>query len=165
MLAVAVDGQAVARFYIWQSLGFGGKPGSGSFAAAPTQPRAKDPAVLQRHIERAHKRLARVTIENLPYGEFIDRYDRPGTLFYVDPPYWGTEGVYGKGMFEKADFERLAEQLGRISGRFILSINDTAETRRIFKGFHARQVNVTYSTKEGPHHRAKELIVSGRGVK
>ena len=38
-------------------------------------------------IENAHKRLARVQIECLPYEEVLKRFDRPTTLFYLDPPY------------------------------------------------------------------------------
>ncbi len=29
--------------------------------------------------------MAGVIIENLPWRRFIERYDRPGTLFYLDP--------------------------------------------------------------------------------
>lgn len=28
--------------------------------------------------------------------DFLDRYDRPETMFYLDPPYFGSEGDYGK---------------------------------------------------------------------
>ena len=44
-------------------------------------------------IENAHKRLARVQIECLPYEEVLDGYDRPTTLFYLDPPYFGSEAL------------------------------------------------------------------------
>jgi site-specific DNA-adenine methylase len=37
-----------------------------------------------------HERLAGVVIEQLPFDQFIARYDRPGMLFYLDPPYWGV---------------------------------------------------------------------------
>ncbi|MGI4730675.1 MAG: hypothetical protein ACRYFW_02870 [Janthinobacterium lividum] len=32
-------------------------------------------------------------------------------LFSLGPPYWGWEGDYGPGVFERADFERLSDQL------------------------------------------------------
>jgi hypothetical protein len=63
-----------------------------------------------------NERLAGVIIENLPYGEFIGRYDAPATLFYLDPPYFGGEGDYGAGMFSRADFGRLSEILASIAG-------------------------------------------------
>ena len=71
------------------------------------------------------------SVEGLPYQDFIARYDRRSTLFYLDPPYWGLESLYGKGLFERADFERLAGLLKGLRGRFIMSMNDAPDTRRL----------------------------------
>lgn len=109
-------------------------------------------------LEAVHERLAGVVVENLPYAELIRRYDRPGMLFYLDPPYWGSEGDYGAGMFRAADFHRLAELLREISGTFILSINDTPEVRRIFEGYRFEAVRTTYKVS-GQATEARELIV------
>jgi site-specific DNA-adenine methylase len=64
-------------------------------------------------LEDIHSRLAGVVIECLPWREFIDRYDTAGTLFYLDPPYWGSEDDYGAGAFTRADFVGLATRLDR----------------------------------------------------
>ena len=85
-------------------------------------------------LDPLHQRLAGVVIERLPYADLIRRYDAPGTLFFLDPPYWGCEGDYGLGVFERADFERLAEQLAGIAGRFILTINATDGARECSAG-------------------------------
>lgn len=45
-------------------------------------------------IEQAHRRLARVVIENKDFGKLIRHYGRPESLFYCDPPYHCTEGYY-----------------------------------------------------------------------
>jgi len=79
-------------------------------------------------------------IERLPYGSLMDRYDREGTLFYLDPPYINGEADYGAGVFEPADYQRLADQLGRIAGRFILSINDMPLAREVFGRFEVVEV-------------------------
>jgi DNA adenine methylase len=109
-----------------------------------------------------HERLAGVVIEQLPYADVIRRYDGPGTLFYLDPPYWGNEGDYGD-VFTRDDFTALAEQLAGIAGRFILSINDTPGAREVFGGFAFDEVETTYTlaTVHGAGKKAGELIVTG----
>lgn len=78
-------------------------PGAGAPSAATSSRArlrsAKAPPKLnllriEEDLSQAHLRLAQATIECLPWDECIRRYDRPHTLFYCDPPYWGTEG-YG----------------------------------------------------------------------
>jgi DNA adenine methylase len=58
-----------------------------------------------------------VVIECLPWADFVERYDSPTTLFYLDPPYWGSETDYGAGVFTRADFVGLSALLSRISTR------------------------------------------------
>lgn len=113
-------------------------------------------------IQELHQRLAGVYIECLPYQEFITRYDRPDTLFYLDPPYWNCENDYGKGIFGKADFDELTKLLKGIKGKFIMSINDVPEIRRIFRAFYIMEVQTRYTiaTKEtGQSKQAKELLI------
>jgi len=74
-------------------------------------------------------------IEKLDWLAFIDRYDRPKALFYLDPSYFGSEGDYGKAQFGREQFEVMAERLGRIKGSFILSINDVAQIRETSAAF------------------------------
>lgn len=116
-----------------------------------------NPLRLEEQLSAAHLRLARVYIENKPYAELIERYDRPQTFFYVDPPYYGCENDYGDGIFERDDFGRLADQFGRVKGRFIMSINDTKEVRAIFRGFRIREVTTTYVVRG--RKTVKELLV------
>ncbi len=91
-----------------------------------------------------HERLAGVVIEQLGYADFIRRYDRAGMLFYLDPPYWGCETDYGQAVFDRDDFARLADQLGAIKGKFVLSINDTPGARDTFSRFNIADVELTY---------------------
>ena len=95
-----------------------------------------------------------------PRGHVAARVDRPHTLFYLDPPYWGREADYGHDLFAAEDFERLADQFAGLRGRFVLSINDTPEVREFFA---REEVAVTYSagSRCGRNTRARELIVTG----
>ena len=109
--------------------------------------------------------MAKVTIENLPYDEVIRRYDKPSTLFYLDPPYWGLETLYGKGLFARADFARLAELLAGLKGVFMMSLNDRAEIRRMYADFTIETVETVYAAQQrGRNRKVKELHISGGGA-
>lgn len=111
-------------------------------------------------LEDVHERLCGVDIERLPYVDLIRRYDRPGALFYLDPPYWGCEDDYGTGIFSRVDFERLRSLLEAIEGRFIMSINDAPQIRELFARFTIEEVGVSYRLS-GKVTPARELIISG----
>lgn len=111
-------------------------------------------------LEDVYERLTGVVIECLPWSEFIARWDRPGMQFYLDPPYFGNEADYGKGVFSVGDFNRRAGILTGIQGRFLLSINDRPEIREAFSGFQIEEVSLTYSVNGGKGAPAKELIVT-----
>jgi DNA adenine methylase len=115
---------------------------------------------LQPMLEDLHIRLAGVVIERLPFADFIRRYDRSGTLFFIDPPYWGCEDDYGEGMFSEADFERLRALLETLQARFILTINDRPETRALFARFTIEPVTLAYRLS-GKVTEGRELIISG----
>ena len=155
------DVQRAARFFVWQSLCYSGRPGNRSFPICSVQGRGRRKEAVHRRLAAAHSRLAKVTIEHLPWQDFIASYDRSTTLFYLDPPYWGRETLYGKGLFSRADFEQMADLLARLKGRFILSLNDLPEVRHIFARFELQQVSVSYSAAPGAHVRAGELLITG----
>ncbi|OYR25711.1 DNA adenine methylase [Brucella pseudogrignonensis] len=153
------DLERAARFIYLQRLTFGGKVAGRSFGINYSGSSRFNLTTLAPLLQEVHERLASVVIENLDWQAFIDRYDRPETLFYLDPPYWGTEGVYGKELFGRDQFEILAERLGRIKGWFILSINDVPEIRSIFSAFNIEGVDLTYTAAGGKGKAVKELII------
>lgn len=158
------DLERAARFYYLQRTGFGGKVKGRVFGVDVLSAARFDITKLQPALEELHARLSGVVIECLPYGEFITRYDRPATLFYLDPPYYGCEGDYGVGLFERPDFERLAEQLRSLCGRFVLSLNDHPDVRAIFAGFAIEDVRTTYTISGGRGaSAAAELLISNTG--
>jgi DNA adenine methylase len=75
-----------------------------------------------------------VQIECASYDEILRRFDRPTTLFYLDPPYWGRK-LY-RHTFDTADFVKFAERLGKVRGKFVLLLNDVPEVRKLFDRFH-----------------------------
>lgn len=159
--ATLTDLERAARLLYLQRLAFGGKVSGQNFGVDATRPARFNLNHLAPALEDVHERLSGVVLENLDWQDFIDRYDRPETLFYLDPPYWGTEDYYGKELFSRNQYEVMAERLVRLSGRFILSINDVPEIRSIFSAFNIEDVSLTYSVAGDKGKAVRELIISG----
>lgn len=155
------DLERSARFLYLQRTAFGGKIVGRNFGMHYTGGARFNVTKLGVLLEDVHSRLAGVMIESLPWPRFLGQYDRPGALFYLDPPYWGCEGDYGP-LFAREDFEALAEALERLQGRFILSLNDVPEVRRIFGAFNLEPVTLSY-TVSGRPTPAAELIITPKG--
>lgn len=155
------DLERAARFLYLQRTAFGGKVAGRNFGMTMLGGRF-NVTTLAPMLEELHERLAGVVIENLPWADFIARYDRPATLFYLDPPYFGGEKDYGAGLFDRGEYERMAEVLSRLQGRFILSINDVPQIRKIFAGFTIKPVRLTYTISSGKGRPARELIIADR---
>ena len=153
------DLEKAARFLYLQRLSFGGKVTGQNFGVDMTGGARFNLNRLGPVLEDVHERLAGVVIENLDWRQFIDRYDRPGTLFYMDPPYYGNEGDYGEGLFSRADFADMAERLSHLQGRFILSLNDRPEVRGIFADFRITDVPTHYSIAGGDGKNVREVII------
>lgn len=159
-----LDVERAARFLYLQTLAFGGRVAGQNFGTATDHAHNFDIARVMRRIDQLHDRLAGVVIENLDWLACITRYDRPGSLFYLDPPYWGGETDYGAGLFARGDFQRLADKLRSIDGMFLLSINDRPEIREMFAWADIEAVETTYSVAGGDKaSTAAELLIS-KGV-
>ncbi|MBL4757535.1 MAG: DNA adenine methylase [Rhizobiales bacterium] len=155
------DLQRAARFIYLQRTAFGGKVSGQSFGVAPSRSARFDITRLGTLLEEVHERLAGVVIECLNFSDFIERYDTETTLFYLDPPYFGGETDYGKGLFCRSDYAKLASQLSALKGNFILSINDRPEIRKVFSQFEFEQHEVTYSVGLKTADKYPELLVYG----
>jgi len=155
------DLERAGRFLYLQRLAFGGKVAGRSFGVETGGPSRFDVTKLGPVLVEIHERLAGVVIECLPWSDFLDRYDAPETLFYLDPPYWGSETDYGAGVFTGSDFARLAMRLGSIVGRFILSVNDVPATREAFASFSIESVSTRYTIAGGKWTDVAEIVVTG----
>lgn len=112
-------------------------------------------------LEDIHERLSGVVVECLPWRSFIERYDRPGMLLYLDPPYWGNERDYGNDVFGRQEFAEMAEVLKGLKGAFILSLNAVQGVFETFKDFTIEEVDCTYSVSGRSHNKiVREVIIS-----
>ncbi len=159
------DLERAARFLYLQRLAYGGKVTGRNFGMVLGESGRFDVTRLAPILTDLNDRLAGVVIENLPYQRFIENYDAPGTLFYLDPPYHGSEDYYEPGTFSKDDFSQLAGILRALKGRFILSINDTPYIREVFAGFDFEETGVTYTFNGARPCEARELIFMTPGLR
>ena len=152
--------ERAARFLYLQRLAFGGKVNGRNFGVDPGRSSRFNINQIEPLLADIHERLSGVVIECLPWADFIVRYDRTETLFYLDPPYFGNETDYGADMFGRDQFALMADVLSRLKGQFILSINDRPEVREIFGQFKLQPVELTYSVAGGSNAKtAAELII------
>ncbi|WP_275789674.1 DNA adenine methylase [Pararhizobium gei] len=161
--ATLTDLERAARFLYLQKLAFGGKVSGQTFGVDTSRDARFNLNRLAPLLEDVHERLSGVVIENLDWAAFIDRYDRPETLFYLDPPYFGNEDDYGKALFGPEQFELMAEKLSGIRGSFIVSINDVQPIRKIFREFTFAEAELNYSVGGGKGTPARELIITSFG--
>ena len=162
--AVLTDLERAARFLYLQRLGFGGRLDA-VFGVAKERRARFNPQRVEPLLRAAHARMSGVTLECLDWQDVLARYDGAQTLFYLDPPYYGSERDYGDG-FGSDQFETMAALLAQIKGAFVLSLNDVPEIRALFEWAVIDDLRLTYTIKkEGPGTRAAELLISNRSLR
>ncbi len=148
-------GRAVRFFYL-QKHAFGGLITSQSFGTATVSPAKFNTQHMIITLQKAHDRLKTVFIENLGWQEIVGKYDRPHTLFYMDPPYWRVTGYDCD--FPWSEYEELAEIMRTGQGMMILSINDHRDIRKLFNDFKMVELETSYTVGSGKK-QAKELLI------
>lgn len=156
------DIQKAARSYFIIKAAFGGLGGTThpDFGYGTTG-RARFCRTMFAAINRCHKRLDGVYIENLDFEDCFRRYDRPHTVFYCDPLYLEVGGY--KERFRSNDHDRLAVLLKNIKGKFLLTINNHPKIRAAYKNYPRLKVKVRYSVSRDKSSKARdrtELIIA-----
>ncbi|MDD2183676.1 DNA adenine methylase [Kingella sp. SNUBH-2017] len=151
------DIQRAARFYYLQNNAFGGRVREQNFGTTTTSAVWRADRIAQR-LAAARRRLSGVIIENGAWHKCFERYDRPHTFFYLDPPYWQTEG-YGYD-FAWEQYQKLAEMMSRSQGKAMLSINDHPDIRALFKDFRLHELQISYNLSRDKTPKASgELVI------
>ena len=152
--------ERAVRFYYLVHFSFGAR--MQSFIISPTGVKLVL-KTLEQEIKQTRERLLNTIIENRDFEKLIMSYDRPTTLFYCDPPYYGLTGYksQGSGVFTVDDHIRLRDVLARIQGRYLLSINDHPDIRELYHGFNIEEVSIRYSvSRKDKSTLKKELLIS-----
>jgi DNA adenine methylase len=155
----ASDVQKAAWFY--QLIRYSYASSLDSFGSQPHDMRANFPL-----IEQAHRRLAKVVVENKDFEKLIRQYDRPVSFFYCDPPYHATESYYknvGEDGFTEKDHIRLRDALMGIQGKFLLSYNDDEFIRELYDApgiqlFSTTRIN-NIKQRYDPNAQFAELLI------
>jgi DNA adenine methylase len=119
---------------------------------------------LRQRLDPIHKRLKTVIIENLDWQDCVERYDRLGTVMYIDPPYPGNGCNYSHNMRDWDAHKLLAERLNRAKCKWILSSYDKVEIRDLFTqyNFIPIQSSSGMNTKKNGSTRVlnKEILIT-----
>lgn len=151
--------QRAARFYYVLQLAFGSKMGSPSFVSGPSSHNRLLPERVRVTVDAVRVRLGATIIEREDYEAILARFDGPGTAFYLDPPYIGSEGKYAV-PFGAADHERLCAALGRAAAKWLLTYNDCDWVREAYAPWHQYQVEAPYGISSGPPVPTQQLIIT-----
>jgi DNA adenine methylase len=76
----------------------------------------------------------------------------------LDPPYWRRK-LY-KFNFSDQDFTDLDRRLREVKGKFILSLDDHPEVRRLFDHWNIEQVQLAYTAQQTTGKRYAEVLIT-----
>ena len=152
------DIQRAARYYYLQRLCFGGRVRNRSYGYAAMKRPMINLLRMEEELSEVHLRLAGVTIEHLTWQRFMEIYDKNETLFYLDPPYY--KALEYNHNFKLPDFQELSSVLKSFKSKFILSINDHEDMRRVFSCFKIKAVSLKYTVSSKTQTKGKELLIT-----
>jgi len=115
--------------------------------------KASNPFMKLKNLDKYQEKLSGASLLNKDYKQVIKSNDAVDTLFYLDPPYEDSTGLYKK---DQLNLEELSNLLKGIKGKFLLSVNDSANTRKIFSPFKITKIKV-----KGQGHHENSAIGAG----
>lgn len=147
--------ERAALYYCLLTFSFGSK--GDNFAMCKTRP----PKNIYKDYSIWSERLKGVCIENMDFRRLIKEYDSADSLFYLDPPYVGSENYYKmRRSFGIKEHKELCAILKSLQGKFILSYNDCALVRELYKDFRIiESKEVRYSLNIKVRKKTREVIV------
>lgn len=113
---------------------------------------------LKERIAPVHQRLKTVIIENLNWQNCLDRYDRPTTVIYIDPPYPDNGANYAYNMRDWKENRELAARLHKTECKWILSSYDIPEVRELYPQNYVVAVQMASGMKAKKN--AKERVIN-----
>jgi DNA adenine methylase len=156
------DVQRAHRFYYLIMAGWGGELNYPRFQTSITDGGHGNRLfgalqTLRERIIPVYERLHTVIIENLDWAACIDRYDRPGAVMYIDPPYPENGCNYFYNMREIEAHELLATRLKNTECKWVLSSYDKPVIHELFKDMHIIPVQSASGMSEKKQGKTRVL--------
>ncbi len=117
--------------------------------------------------EYSRNKINGATIENLDFGELIDRYKANSNDFwYLDPPYFVAtdRGDYYAHNFTAEDHLRLKEKIDELDSKgakFMVSYDYRDEVYELYKDYNVKTIDLKYmgATDEARAKKRKEYLI------
>jgi DNA adenine methylase len=106
------------------------------------------------------ERLKNVIILNEDYRDVINNFNYKDAFFYLDPPYEvaiDNLKYYKHHSVYPSDILKICKT---IKGRFLLSYNDSANIRKLFKDFYIYELKIAYNTNKDTNLIKTELLIT-----
>ena len=130
--------ERAARYYYVFRSSFKGCLGPGwAFSRRGQGPISRLYASLK-NIKEIAERLKDVYIDHNDFRNCIRNWDSPETVFYCDPPYWGSEQYYAgtQKLFSEQDHLDLHQLLSaKVNGKWLLTEADHPKVRELYADF------------------------------
>ena len=156
------DVQRAHRFYYLVMAGWGGELHSPRFQTSISDGGHGNRLIgalktLEERLNPIHHRLQTVIIENLDWRKCIDRYDRRGTVLFLDPPYPDNPCNYAHNMRGWEEHKELAKRLHKAKCKWILSSYDIEEVRDLYRRDHIVSVSSPSGMETGRNSDSRTL--------
>lgn len=146
------DIQRAARFFMLIKFSFGSK--AENFGCSK-----RDGISMVQYLKDINERLKSVVIENKDFETIINTHNKIDTLFFLDPPYYGTEKYYSE-VFSKEDHIRLFNTIKNTKSKFILTYNDCDYVKELYKNFNIEDIRRNNNLNTNKNTFYNELIIT-----
>lgn len=126
--------------------------------------------LLLARLKLAREKLDKVVIENMSFEKVIAKYDKPGTLMFLDPPYYVTSEEVGANYYEfvfkteQHDFLKLA--LKNCKCDWYVTYDDRKEIVDLYKEYNLYRLGVKYlAGNSNKMLKKEELIITNYKAK
>ena len=116
-----------------------------------------------RALGQFRRAIAVTRMDALDFIESIEADPPVRGLTYLDPPYFGKGRDLYMSYYSKADHAAIATKLRRYRLPWVLTYDDCAEIRALYRRCRLYESEVTYSAREAS--RGREIVVLGPHVK